>query len=187
MLAVAVQYTIIGYDEVFQIGEFSDQGNTAPNNLVVKLLKSSNPNTGMPMWDLMMKNVYSIGAYQVERNDFRLNILYSGNKEGVPTGYFTEGPEDAVGVPLIHLLGLDNLDNQLNPVPNGDGMFDFIDGAATSGGTFQASNGRLFFTSLEPFGSYIRDSVFPNSPEYANLYAYDSLILNYENGRRTIS
>lgn len=181
-LAVAVQYTIIGYDSVFQIGEFSDQGNTAPNNLVVKLLKSSNPNTGMPVWDLMMKNVYSIGAYQVERNDFRLNILYTGNKEGVPTGYFTEGPEDVVGVPLIHLLGLDNLDYQMNPVPNGDGMFDFLDGAASLGGTFQASNGRLFFTSLEPFGSYIRDSVFPNDPEFANFYAFDSLYTTTKTG-----
>jgi cell surface protein SprA len=182
VLAIAVQYTVIGYDSVFQIGEFSDQGNTAPNNLVVKLLKSSNPNTRMPMWDLMMKNVYSIGAYQVERTDFRLNILYSGNKQGVPTGYFTEGPEEVVGVPLIHLLGLDNLDNQMNPVPKGDGMFDFIDGAATNGGTFQASNGRLFFTSLEPFGSYLRDSVFPNNPEYADYYAYDSLYTTTKTG-----
>ncbi len=182
ILAVAVQYTVIGYDSVFQIGEFSDQGNTAPNNLVVKLLKSSNPNTQMPMWDLMMKNVYSIGAYQVERTDFRLNILYSGNKQGVPTGYFTEGPEEVVGVPLIHLLGLDNLDNQFNPVPKGDGMFDFIDGAAKLGGTFQASNGRLFFTSLEPFGSYIRDSVFPNDPDYASFYAYDSLYTTTKTG-----
>jgi cell surface protein SprA len=182
VLAIAVQYTVIGYDSVFQIGEFSDQGNTAPNNLVVKLLKSSNPNTRMPMWDLMMKNVYSIGAYQVERTDFRLNILYSGNKQGVPTGYFTEGPEEVVGVPLIHLLGLDNLDNQMNPVPKGDGMFDFIDGAATNGGTFQASNGRLFFTSLEPFGCYLRDSVFPNNPEYADYYAYDSLYTTTKTG-----
>ena len=175
VLAIAFQYTIIGSDEVYQVGEFSDQGIIAPNNLVVKLLKSNTLNTKMPMWDLMMKNVYPIGAYQVQRQSFMFNILYSGNEQGVPTGYFTEGPDDVVGVPLIHLFGLDNLDNQLNPIPGGDGMFDFIDGATINGGTIQASNGRIFFTELEPFGSYIRDSIFPDNPDYANMYAYDSL------------
>ena len=177
VLAVAVQYTIIGSDSVYQIGEFSDQGVTAPNCLVVKLLKSSNLNTRMPMWNLMMKNVYSIGAYQVQRDNFMFNILYSGNNEGVPTGYFTEGPADVEGVPLIHLFGLDNLDNQLNPIPGGDGMFDFIDNATTNGGTIQSSNGRIFFTKLEPFGSYIRDSIFPDNPDLAQRYAYDSLYI----------
>ena len=175
VLAVAVQYTVIGYDSVFQIGEFSDQGIVAPANLILKLLKSNTLVTRMPMWDLMMKNVYSIGAYQVSREDFRFNILYSGNEEAVPTGFFARGPEEAVGVPLIHLFNLDNLDYQQNPIEGGDGLFDFIDGAALNGGTVQSSNGRLFFTVLEPFGSYLRDSIFPNDPDWANFYAFDSL------------
>jgi len=175
VLAIAYQYTVIGSDSVYQVGEFSDQGIVAPDNLVVKLLKSNTLSTNMPMWDLMMKNVYSIGAYQVQRQNFMFNILYSGNQQGVPTGYFTEGPADVTGVPLIHLFGLDNLDNQMNPIPGGDGMFDYIDGATLNGGTIQSSNGRIFFTNLEPFGSYIRDSIFPDNDEYANMYAYDSL------------
>ncbi len=175
VLAIAYQYTVIGSDSVYQVGEFSDQGIVAPANLVVKLLKSTAPNTHMPMWDLMMKNVYPIGAYQVQKQNFMFNILYSGNQQGVPTGFFTEGPDDVVGVPLIHLFGLDNLDNQLNPIPGGDGMFDFIDAASTNGGTIQASNGRIFFTNLEPFGSYVHDSIFPDNPELASKYAYDSL------------
>ncbi len=182
VLAVAVQYTVIGRDEVFQIGEFSDQGISAPNCLTVKLLKSSALNTKMPMWNLMMKNVYAIGAYQVERNNFVFNILYSGDQNGVPTGYFMEGPADVQGVPLIHLLGVDNLDMQNNPIPGGDGMFDFIDAAATMGGTFQSSNGRLFFTKLEPFGSYIRESVFPDDPDLAEFYAFDSLYTQTKTG-----
>jgi len=175
VLAVAYQYTIIGSNKVYQVGEFSDQGIVAPNCLVVKLLKSNTLNTKMPMWDLMMKNVYPIGAYQVQRDDFRLNLLYTGNDQGVPTGYFTKGPEGTTGIPLIHLFGLDRLDNLQNPIKGGDGLFDFIDGAAINGGTIQASNGRIFFTSLEPFGEYIRDSIFPNDPDYADFYAYDSL------------
>ncbi len=175
VLAVAVQYTVIGHDSVFQIGEFSDQGVTSPQALVLKLLKSNTLDTKVPLWDLMMKNVYPIGAYQVQREDFRFNILYSGNQEGVPTGYFSQGPSDKTGVPLIHLFGLDKLDYQMNPIPGGDGLFDFIDGAALTGGTFQSSNGRIYFTSLEPFGSYVRDSIFPNDPQWADFYAYDSL------------
>jgi len=182
VLAIAFQYTVIGSDSVYQVGEFSDQGIVAPDNLVVKLLKSNTLNTKMPMWDLMMKNVYPVGAYQVQKQNFMFNILYSGNKQGVPTGYFTEGPEDVTGVPLIHLFGLDNLNNQLNPIPGGDGMFDFIDGATITGGTIQASNGRIFFTELEPFGSYIRDSIFPDDPDYANMYAYDSLYTMTKSG-----
>lgn len=182
VLAVAYQYTVIGSDSVYQVGEFSDQGIVAPDNLIVKLLKSNTLSTDMPMWDLMMKNVYAIGAYQVQQDNFMFNILYSGNNEGVPTGYFTEGPSSTTGVPLINLFGLDNLDSQLNPITGGDGMFDFIDGATINGGTIQASNGRIFFTNLEPFGSYIRDSLFADYPEYADKYAYDSLYTMTKSG-----
>ncbi|NOU47487.1 MAG: cell surface protein SprA [Bacteroidales bacterium] len=174
-LAVAYQYTVIGYDSSFQVGEFSDRGVSAPKNLVVKLLKSSTLNTKMPMWDLMMKNVYSIRAFQVNKEDFVFNILFSGNENGVPTGYFTEGSEAVKGIPLVHLLNLDNLNQQNNPVKGGDGVFDYLDFAATSGGTVNSTNGRIYFSVLEPFGSYLRKKVFADSPEMADKYAYDSL------------
>ncbi len=174
-LAVAYQYTMIGYDSTFQVGEFSDQGISAPKNLIVKLLKSTTLNTRMPMWDLMMKNVYSIKAFQVNKEDFVFNILFSGNENGVPTGYFTEGNENIKGIPLVHLLNLDNLNQQNNPVSGGDGVFDYIDYAATNGGTINSTNGRIYFTVLEPFGSYLRDNVFVDSPDLADKYAYDSL------------
>ena len=64
-LAVAYQYTVIGKEGVFQVGEFSDQGIREPNLLVTKMLRSTTINTKMPMWNLMMKNVYNIKAYQV--------------------------------------------------------------------------------------------------------------------------
>ena len=175
-LAVAFQYTVIGRDSaVFQVGEFSDQGVVAPNCLVTKLLKSTSLNTRVPMWDLMMKNVYSIGAYQVSRDKFIMNILYSGNDNGVPTGYFVEGPEDIKGVPLLRIFNFDNLNQQQNP-PD-DGLFDFIDGAATNGGTIQSSNGKIFFTVLEPFGSYLRKQIISSGGDssLANRYCYDSL------------
>lgn len=171
-LAVAFQYQIIGDTAIYQVGEFSDEGISSPKCLIVKLLKSTSLNTTNPLWDLMMKNVYNIGAYQINSQDFMLNIFYSGNENGVPTAYFTEGSDDIKGVPLLRIFNLDNLDQQLNPFP--DGMFDFIDGASTGGGTVQASNGRIYFTVLEPFGSYLRQ-VFGPDTALASKYAYDSL------------
>ncbi|MHC1777151.1 MAG: cell surface protein SprA [Lentimicrobium sp.] len=171
VLAVAYQYTVIGQDSIYQVGEFSDQGITPPNTLMVKLLKSTALNTKVPMWNLMMKNVYNIGAFQLNREDFILNILYSGNENTVPTGYFTDGPEGVKGVPLIRVFNFDNLDNLQNP-PH-DGVFDFIDNAARQGGTIQASNGRVFFTIREPFGSYLRSKL--NDQNLADKYCYDSL------------
>lgn len=171
VLAVAFQYTVIGDDKIYQVGEFSDQGITAPSALVVKLLKSTALNTRLPIWKLMMKNVYNIGAFQVNRDDFILNILYSGNENTVPTGYFTDGPEGIKGVPLLQIFNFDNLDTQLNP-PH-DGLFDFIDNAGREGGTIQSSNGRIYFTVREPFGSYLREKL--NNQALADKYAYDSL------------
>ncbi len=176
VLAVAYQYQVIGDTTVYQVGEFANQGINAPECLIVKLLRSSALNTHIPLWNLMMKNVYSLSAYQVQNQNFILNVLYSGNKNGVPTAYISEGRIS--GSPLLRVLGFDNLDQQMNPPP--DGLFDFIDNAATQGGTIQASNGRIFFPELEPFGQDLRDSIYdPKDPQgsldLANKYCFDSL------------
>lgn len=173
VLAVSYQYTIIGdpAQKVYQVGEFSDDGIIAPNTLIVKLLKSTAVNTSIPLWNLMMKNVYNIGAYQVNSEDFVMNILYTGGEDGVSKGYLPKGGEDVKGVPLIQVMNFDNLDQQSNPYP--DGVFDFVNNAATTGGTIQASNGRVFFTMLEPFGKYLREKLADEM--LADLYCYDSL------------
>ncbi|MDP3058490.1 MAG: cell surface protein SprA, partial [bacterium] len=155
VLAVAYQYTLVGQDnKIYQVGEFSDQGISTPKALMVKMLKSTAIDTRIPIWKLMMKNVYNLNAYQINREDFIFNILYSGSVNSVPTGYLLEGPPDVQGVPLIRVMNFDNLTPQLNP-PH-DGFFDFLDGAATSGGTIQSSSGRIYFTMVEPFGSFLR-------------------------------
>ena len=172
-LAVAYQYTIVGSDKVYQVGEFSDQGINTPKVLVTKMLKGTTVNTKMPIWNLMMKNVYNIRAFQVSSSDFMMNIFYNGNSNSTPIGYFTEGK--VKGVSMLHLMGLDNLTQQNNPISGGDGVFDFIDNASTQGGTINSSNGRIFFPVLEPFGKHIRTKIFAEEPELAEKYAYDSL------------
>lgn len=168
VLAVAFEYTIIGDDQVYQVGEFSTDV-SAPNSLIVKLLKSTTIDTRHPRWDLMMKNVYNIGAFQVNRDDFRLNILYEDEELGVPIGFFNEGPVE--GEPLIRVMGLDRLNTQNDATP--DGVFDFIDNAATQGGTIESSNGRVYFPVVEPFGSHLRKVLV--DPDLGDKYAFDSL------------
>ena len=70
-------------------------------------------------------------------------------------------------------MGLDRLNQQQDPHP--DGIFDFLDGAQTSGGTINAANGRIFFPTIEPFGKDLRAIFDEDEQELANLYAFDSL------------
>src|SRR5690606_30984375 len=117
----------------------------------------------LPLWDLMMKNIYALGAFQVNRDNFRLDLVYNNPTTGVDINYIPRVPIDQI--PLLQALGLDRLDP--NNAPNPDGWFDFIDGAATIGGTIQSQNGRVFFPVLEPFGSYLDRQLIgpdPNNP-----------------------
>lgn len=179
VLAVAFEYTVIGLDTVFRVGEFSNGAVSAPNCLIVKLLKSTALSTQVKIWDLMMKNVYAIGAYQVNPQDFRMDVVYQDNEQGVPMGFLLEG--DVKGQPLIRAMNLDNLNTLLDPIP--DGVFDFIDGAATNGGTVQSTNGRIFFPVIEPFGKDLRKAIDGQNPNssLAKKYAYDELYRNTKN------
>ncbi|MEM9025010.1 MAG: cell surface protein SprA, partial [Bacteroidota bacterium] len=68
-LAVSYQYTFNG--QTYQVGDFSTDGINNDEALYLKLLKSTTIRTNVPMWDLMMKNVYNIGAFQVQQDQFR--------------------------------------------------------------------------------------------------------------------
>jgi cell surface protein SprA len=157
VLAVAYQYTLDG--QTYQVGEFSTDGITPPNALILRLLKPTITNPRLPLWDLMMKNVYSLGAFQVNRENFRLDVLYNNPTTGVDINYVPRAPADQV--PLIQTLALDRLDPQ--NARNPDGAFDFLDNASTTGGTINTQNGRIFFPVLEPFGSHL-DRVLAQNP-----------------------
>jgi cell surface protein SprA len=179
VLAVAFQYTVGG--QVFQVGEFANDGvnasdvvdntnntqNITNNALVLKMLKSAVTVVDLPVWDLMMKNVYDTGAFQLEREDFRLNIFYN---EASPLNYIrpVEGttfpvfnnntPNDPnddgeiTETPLIRLFHLDRLNFNNDPQELGDGFFDYVEGF-----TVLSQNGKIIFTKVEPFGKYLFD------------------------------
>jgi cell surface protein SprA len=72
VLAVAYQYTYRG--KTYQVGEFSGDITSTDQSLYVKMLKSTTVSPKTPMWHLMMKNVYSLGSYQVQEKNFKLNV-----------------------------------------------------------------------------------------------------------------
>ncbi len=167
VVGVAFQYTVGG--RVFQVGEFANDGVDATigdaagtddvqagssQSLVVKMLKGPIVNVDLPIWDLMMKNIYSTGAFRLEQNDFRLNILYSNPS---PLNYITaaEGssvplPDDVEQTTLLKVFNLDRLNPNNDPVQGGDGFFDYVPGI-----TVDSENGRIIFTTIEPFGEHL--------------------------------
>ncbi|MFA5045299.1 MAG: cell surface protein SprA [Paludibacter sp.] len=163
VLGVAYEYNYGG--QVYQVGEFSTDNVTAPNALVVKLLKGTSQSPQLKIWDLMMKNVYNLGAMQIQPDNFKLNIVYRNDSIGTDMQYITEG--NIKNQILLQALKLDRLDSKNNP--NSDGKFDFIDGY-----TVLPTSGRIIFPVLEPFGSNLRkaigDSLIANKYVYQELY-----------------
>lgn len=190
VLAVAFQYTFSG--EVYQVGEFANGGLDATsvtpgaenpinnNTLVLKLLKSNITNVTDPIWDLMMKNIYSTGAFQLSEEDFKLNILYS---DPTPRNYITPvedfPPPTGALKPLQERILLDvfNLDrlNVFNDVqPGGDGFFDFVPGI-----TVDTQSGRIIFTKVEPFGEFLFEELGGGTYDVQNDQGYNENQLKY--------
>ncbi len=171
VLSVAFQYTY--QNDVFQVGEFSTDV-VNDKAIFTKMLKSSKINTTSPMWDLMMKNVYSIGAYQLQKDNFKFDIWYLDRRTGVPTNFIPSGPDSVSGIPLIQVMNLDEMDRNFNKGP--DGVFDFIS-APTYIPNINPRNGKVFFPILEPFGSHIH-KISGGDLEFVEKYAFDSLYTN---------
>ena len=162
VLAVAYEYTLNG--QVYQVGEFSSDITTTDQSLYVKMLKSTTIQPRLPMWRLMMKNVYNLGGYQIQQNKFRLNIKYLSDTTGTQINYLpVPGINDKS---LLQLMNLDRLDS--NQETNSDGFFDFVDGY-----TIIPSTGKVIFPVAEPFGAHLRE-VIGNDVE-ADKYVYEQL------------
>jgi cell surface protein SprA len=162
VLAVAFEYTLNG--EVYKVGEFSTDGINAPQTLFLKMLKGTALTPKLPTWDLMMKNIYSLGSGKLQTKDFVLNILYQDDKTGNSVNYLPEGKlKDQI---LLQIMGLDNLNSQMDREP--DGFFDFI-----SNVTVMVDRGKIVFPVIEPFGSHLRQKI--NDENIANKYVYQEL------------
>ncbi len=167
VLAVSYQYTAKG--RTYQVGEFSNDGVAPPKTLVTKMLKSTILNVKIPLWDLMMKNIYSLGAFQVDREDFYLEIAYWNAESGVPVPFLPSKDKSVSQELILRLMEMDRLNNNNDPQP--DGIFDFVEGI-----TINPRNGRIMFPVLEPFGSNLESklNLQADKEKYVFQQLYDS-------------
>ncbi len=169
ILGVAFEYDYNG--KTYKVGEFANES-YSPDSLgvlFVKMLKSTTQRIDLPTWDLMMKNVYSVGAFQVNQQDFKLDIFYEdpgkGEKRFLPDS-------ELAGEPLLQVFNLDNLNVLGDPCP--DGVFDFVPGV-----TINPRNGRIMFPVLEPFSNSLSDRIASQrlKDKYDYFVLYDSTIV----------
>ncbi|HEY4064618.1 MAG TPA: cell surface protein SprA [Puia sp.] len=168
VLAVAYQYSYNGH--IYQVGEFSQDvppdtaagtGSGSQKVLYLKLLKATSQRTNLPIWNLMMKNVYSLktasGSYlsNISSAGFQFNISYDEPSKGTKR-YLPEGPK--AEVPLLTVLNLDRLNAHNDPQP--DGIFDYLEGY-----TVLSSSGRIIFPVLEPFGNDLETLAFSGATQ----------------------
>ncbi|MDE7144437.1 MAG: cell surface protein SprA, partial [Muribaculaceae bacterium] len=162
VLAVAFEYTYNG--QVYQVGEFSDDITSTNDCLYVKMLKSTTVAPRLPMWRLMMKNVYSLGAINVQATNFKMQIKYLSDTTGTAINYLPVG--ELSNKTLLQVMNLDRLDS--NRESNPDGLFDFIDGY-----TILPSSGKVIFPVAEPFGAHLEQAI--GNPVTAERYVYKEL------------
>ncbi|GAA4463510.1 hypothetical protein GCM10023093_12130 [Nemorincola caseinilytica] len=165
VLGVAFRYTYRG--RVYQVGEFASDlppDTSNPKVIFLKLLKGTSPRTRLPVWNLMMKNVYALGGFGVSKENFSLNIMYQ-DPGGGEKRYMPEGSKG--GTPFLTLLNLDHLNVQNEPRP--DGIFDFVEGI-----TINTQQGKIIFPVLQPFGSDLLPAVDSN-PVLTRRYIYQVL------------
>src|SRR5690606_13359433 len=157
--------------------------------LLLKLLKSNltivkntvvSGEYTMPIWNLMMKNIYQIpGAYQLQQEDFKLNIFYT---DPSPLNYITDAsnaapdlPADVKDTPLLRVFKVDELNYTNDRQTGGDGFFDFVPGI-----TVDPQYGRIIFTTKEPFGEHLFSILYTSvSEDYDDELTYNEKQTKY--------
>ncbi|MBO4906565.1 MAG: cell surface protein SprA [Bacteroidaceae bacterium] len=160
VLAVAFEYTLNG--QTYQVGEFASDITDNTQCLYVKALKSTSGSPQWGGWNLMMRNVYSLGATSTQREKFRLDVKYQSDSTGV---YLTYLPvPNLKSTPLLRAMNLDRLDN--NNKANSDGQFDYVEG-------YTIQRGRIYFPVAEPFGDHLRQWI--GDDAIADGFCFDAL------------
>lgn len=178
VLAVAYQYSANG--RVYKVGEFasdialdtSQNGQGVQQVLFLKLLKASAARTNLPIWQLMMKNVYSLDLTGVTSKDFKLNVFYNDPSGGLKI-YLPESSPSVSGQSLLKVLNLDRLNARNDPQP--DGVFDYLEGF-----TILSQQGKIIFPVLQPFGRDLESLAFSGTSQslkqkYIYYPLYDSI------------
>lgn len=169
VLGVAFEYIYNG--KTYKVGDLSTDISASKMPLVLKMLKGTNLSPSQKTWRLMMKNIYSLNAYDISSDDFYLDVLYRDDAKGSDVNYIPEKTGNINNIVLLRLLNLDRINSQMESQP--DGVFDFIDRV-----TIDKRYGRIIFPMREPFGRYL-DSVMERNgvtdPLIRKKYTYNEL------------
>ncbi len=130
---LAVAYSTVGGDSVGNVVFNPD----VSDSITLKLLRPDNPQTTDPTWDLMFKNVYSLGAFDLDPDNLDFNIVdtYTNNNSKTTKE----------GVSWLRIFGLDRFNSSNEPKPD-----DKLD---NSPAIFDKHRGEIFIPYLEPFRS----------------------------------
>ncbi|RYC71924.1 T9SS outer membrane translocon Sov/SprA [Spirosoma sordidisoli] len=169
ILAVSYEYTYQG--RRYKVGELTEDYQARRNDevLVLKLLKSATlrNNLQLPMWNLMMKNIYSLNNAQISRQGFQLRIVYKDDVTGIDNPNLQEGRR-LQNRPLVQVFNMDRLNQQLDAQP--DGNFDYVENI-----TVDPRYGKIIFPVLEPFGSFLSRQFDADEDNLRSKYVFDQL------------
>jgi len=129
---LAISYSTEGGDTVGQL-VFNPEDSTRVN---MKMLRIDNPSPTKPTWDLMFKNVYSLGTINLERDAFEFDIVdtYTNNNDNINDD----------GTPWLQVFGLDKFNSEGQQTP--DQTIDIEN-------IVDLQRGEIFIPYLEPFRS----------------------------------
>lgn len=138
-LAISFKYRDPQTGQTVSVGDISQGGG---NRIFLKLIRPQSITTTNILWDLMMKNVYSLGVGNLTPEGLDLDIKYT--EQNVPNSSLPR--RETI---LLQDLGLDRVDQQ--GARNPDNKIDF------STMVLNPATGTLIFPYLQPFGSRIED------------------------------
>src|SRR5699024_4645450 len=161
-LAISFKYEDIQTGQTVSVGDISPGGG---NRIYLKLIRPQTVTTGNPLWQLMMKNIYSLGATNLTPEGLELDIKYT--EQNVPSSSLPG--RNSV---LLQDLGLDRVDQQGALAP--DNRIDF------STSVLDPSTGTLIFPYLQPFGNRIEELLLQSgaSPQQVEAIAFNELYTN---------
>lgn len=137
ILAVSYELSERGKTGVIRsVGELTEEvleGDTIHLKLIKPLTRSPDYST----WPLEFRNVYYLGATNIDPDGFEVQILYKEGNLG-------NDERDNEGKTFLHLFGLDSLDENSNPFPD-----DVID--KYNPNIVNRQTGELIFPMLHPF------------------------------------
>ncbi|MBI45690.1 MAG: cell surface protein SprA [Candidatus Marinimicrobia bacterium] len=85
--------------------------------LHLKLIKDGSQNSSSKTWHLMLKNIYSLGAYDIDRSSLTVDIVYTSSNSG--TDIISSN-----GNSFLNIFGLDSKNESGVETPGGDGNID---------------------------------------------------------------